>query len=662
MTVARVVLASPLPQLDRPFEYRVPDALEETIGVGCRIRVPLRTGGRSVEAYVLELLEEASFTGKLAEVTEVVSAVPVLTEQVAELSRRVADRQAGVMADVLRLAIPARSARQEAAWLERRREPDAASRSQSTEQVPKTPVADVVASSYAAESAAVLTHPSARIALETPAGVSNDGVPAGLDVLAQLASERVEAGNDAILAVPDFRDVERAVAALRKHLPDERIRRFDARQKPAARSAEFLRALEGQPGVNVGTRSVMFSPAARLGAILVWDDGDDSFIEPLAPYAHARDVALIRQDLTGAALIFAATTPSPEVARLVRIGFLSPISPNRKKRASVIISGSAMNQDDRLLHARIPTIAWRAAREALDSGPVLVQVARAGYLPALGCASCFERATCRICGGALKLDGPASVPVCAVCAALSAPWECLVCGGHQLRRIAIGADRTAEELGRAFPGARVLVADAEHENTRLEGNTTKTLVVATRGAEPVPPGGYAAALLLDGERMLAREGLDVAVETLRGWSNTAALVAPAGRVIVAGSAHPVAAALRDGRHAEFVAQEVLERAELGFPPAIRVARVSGTSAEVNDALTAIRAADPALSVLGPVSGESGEQVATIRFAYSAGAEVARAAKSHIVKVATSSRPRTKSGPRRSASSSLRIRFDPPHAF
>lgn len=116
--VARVVLESPLPQLDRVFEYEIPAELGGQLGEGMRVKVPLRTGGRVVGGYVVELTDEPEYTGRLAKVDQLVSGARVLPPELARLARAVADRQAGTMSDVLRLAIPARSARLEARWLD----------------------------------------------------------------------------------------------------------------------------------------------------------------------------------------------------------------------------------------------------------------------------------------------------------------------------------------------------------------------------------------------------------------------------------------------------------------------------------------------------------------------------------------------------------------
>jgi primosomal protein N' (replication factor Y) len=127
------------------------------------------------------------------------------------------------------------------------------------------------------------------------------------------------------------------------------------------------------------------------------------------------------------------------------------------------------------------------------------------------------------------------------------------------------------------------------------------LVVATPGAEPRVEGGYGAALLLDGWALLSRPDLRVAEETLRRWLAAAAMVVPhgdGGRVVVAADRElAVVQALLRWDPAWHAATELAGRAEVGFPPAVRMAAVEGGARAVAEVLAAL---PPEIEVLGPV--------------------------------------------------------------
>ncbi|WP_424463861.1 primosomal protein N' [Pseudoclavibacter helvolus] len=680
---ARVVVASPLPQLDRELEYEIPVEFREHIGIGMRVTVPLRTSNRQLQGFVVALETSPEYSGKLAAITELVSTAQVLTPEIARLARAVADRQAGCAADVLRLAIPARSVRVEQRWLESRAsaepddaaEPDAAHASddaggRATENVGVADHGEVLPDPeaslipiYGDEAAALLVRgSSAKLALDAPVGVDR-GVPRSLLALAATAAARVHAGESVILAVPDYRDVELALRALARYLEPASIRRLDTRAKPADRYSAFLACLDECPGVVVGTRSVIYAPATNLGAVLLWDDGDESFSEPLAPYAHTRDVALLRAEREQLTLVFAAHTPSLEVARLVGLRWLTPVPLDRPEAPKVISGSQALAEETPSSHARIPALAWQEARRALDHGPVLLQVVRAGYIPSLSCAKCRTPARCTVCGGALEFSRPSAPPSCRVCDALHPEWQCPECGDRRLRNTSLGAERTAEELGRAFPGTRVVVADGASETVSIDDRAC--LVVATRGAEPVPNSGYAGVVLLDTERSLAQERLDAGIDALRGWSNAAALAGPSAKVIIVGADSPASRALRTWQQPGFATLELAERKQLHFPPAVRVATITGTDEEVRRALATVEVSPELrpgapMQILGPTPQDVGSR-AVLKFGYALGAPLAKVLKSELVRAATSRRPRV-AGRGGGHASTLRVRFDPPGIF
>ncbi|MFC0682351.1 hypothetical protein ACFFGH_31360 [Lysobacter korlensis] len=645
---ARVLLDSPLPQLDRLFDYRIPDELRDAVRPGIRVKVPLRSAGRMTEGFVVELADSVSFTGDVNPVEAVISPVPVLTPEVWALARRVADRAAGSAGDVLRLAIPGRQARVEKTWL--------AANHSAPPPVPPAPL-----DGYGTDLERVIAEAgkAAVDAIPRLVRVGDTWVGAWAVTLAAAASRAIAAGGSALLAVPDYRDQEQLVIALSAVLPPERIAQVDARQSNPDRYRAFLRCLEGAPLAVVGNRSVLYAPAAKLGLIAMWDDGDPLYAEPLAPYVHARDAALVRHEQQGGALLFLGHTRTTETERLCALGWLESVAPSRVQSPRVILAGQQVTDDRLAAQARIPPLAWREAKEALATGPVLLQVGRPGYALHLVCADCGEQARCDRCDGPLRTSRASAFPSCSWCGAVAGGWTCPTCTGTRYRQVGSGSVRTAEDLGRAFPGTRVIVADADHQHLHLPSKPA--LVVATRGAEPVADGGYAAVLLLDGERMIARESLRVAEDCLRWWSNAAALAAPGAPVILVGVAGALASALATWRQADHARGELADRRRLHFPPAVRVATVTGTADAVGRAIEAVRG--ELLDVLGPVTVEEGRVRAIVRFEYGHGAAVAGNLRAEVIRAATAGRrPVAGRRPAGRAVPTLRVRLDDPEPF
>ncbi|MFB2583912.1 primosomal protein N' family DNA-binding protein [Herbiconiux liukaitaii] len=672
--VARVMLESPLPQLDRLFDYRVPPALADVAQPGVRVKVPLRSAGRSARGFIIALDDHASYKGALSEIDEVVSAVPVLTPEVWALARRLADRAAGNACDIVRLAVPPRFVRVEKAFVARQAAAaaaaaaaddagDAAAVSGDDASAASTPAVELTG--YSASDAAHLAEPGARSAIAAIATVAvlSEEVTVGHWALtvAELARAVHAAGESVIVALPDYRDQEEVEAAL-AHLGVVEVVRLDARQARPDRYAHFLTALDGRPHVVVGNRSSIYAPVSRLGQIVVWDDGDSLQSEPLAPYVHVRDAALVRQEQSGARLAFVSHSRSTEVERLVELGFLHQVAPTPRYLPRVVPTAEQDDADAPQNAARIPSAAWAVARKGLEQGPVLVQVARPGYAPVLACTTCRAPASCTVCGGPLRVAGARERPSCSLCGAIAANWSCSHCHGTTFRFSTIGAGRTADELGRAFPGTRVIVSDGEHPVLTVDSRPA--LVVATRGAEPRATGGYRAVLLLDGPRMLARESLRVAEDCLRWWSNAIALSAPRATSVLVGVGGDLARSLATWQQEHVTASELADRRALRFPPAVRLATVTGTVDEVATCLAELRALLTEeewakMDTLGPVPEEEGTVRAIVRFDYAIGGSVARHLRALVVKNATTRRSKAggRTGGYRPPPPTLRVRLD-----
>jgi primosomal protein N' (replication factor Y) len=182
-------------------------------------------------------------------------------------------------------------------------------------------------------------------------------------------------------------------------------------------------------------------------------------------------------------------------------------------------------------------------------------------------------------------------------------FRCTACGSRRLRAGVVGSRRTAEELGRAFPGVPVKTSGGGAPVLATVAGRAE-IVVATPGAEPRAPAGYGAALLLDGWALLARPDLRVAEETLRRWMAAAATVVPhsdGGRVLVMAdpALAPVQALVRWDPVGHATA-ELAARTEVGFPPAVRMAAIEGPPAALQEVLDGLTDQVPGVDVLGPV--------------------------------------------------------------
>lgn len=591
--IARVLPMLTVPHLDRDFDYLVPAELSDDAQPGVRAKV--RFHGRLIDAFVVERRSDTDHVGKLGWLDKVVSAECVLTHDVRRLVDAVAARYAGTRADVLRLAVPPRHANVE---------------KQIPHPVEPLTFSPVDAGGWAAYNGGaqfVSALRDGRAARAVWQALPGESWPRRLS---EVAAVTVNSGRGVLAVLPDQRDVDLLSAAAVAMVPEARVVALSAGLGPAERYRRWLAVLRGDARFVIGTRSAVFAPVADLGLVMLWDDGDDSLSEPRAPYPHAREVAMLRAHQLRCAAMIGGYARTAESQALVRSRWAHDLTASRSRvrvcAPRVIAledSAYAHERDPAARTARLPSVALDAARTALkNDAPVLVQVPRRGYVPALACARCRTVARCRHCTGPLSLPGrDAPGAVCRWCGRDELALRCARCGSDAVRAVVVGARRTAEELGRAFPGAQVITSGGDDVVTSVPQRPA--VVVATPGVEPVTDGGYGAALLLDSWALLGRQDLRAAEDTLRRWMAAAALVrsrADGGVVaVVAESAIPTVQALIRWDPVGHAEAELDSRTEVGLPPAVHIAAIDGAPEAVNAMLDAAELPDAA-DTLGPV--------------------------------------------------------------
>ena len=564
--IARVRVDVSIAHLDRDFDYVVPSDLDDQVSIGCKVRV--RFNRALTDAIVIDRIAESEFS-KLSSIERVIG--PALTPETLSLVQSVCQRYAGLFWDVVRAAVPKKHGRIAAGATQ----------------------LQTAASVHASESG------------EVPDSTCWDAYDNGTNVLAQLmAGETVRGcwssapatdwrreirglidciryGNgehhDAagiLILVPDVKDVRHFLELM----GDLTVEVLTAELGEGARYKAFQRIYAGVSRVVIGTRSAVFAPVANLKAIVMWDDGNDTYSDPHAPYWDAREVAALRSHESACSLLVGNTSRSVVTQSWCESGWATDISPSSAAKKRVMGRVRAVVPEDAALdpaQARIPRIAWQAAQKGLITGPVLIQVARKGYIPVIMCLDCGVVATCK-CGGAIQTvrHGTGSVTHCIRCGIQA--WRCS-CGGNRTKALSIGAERTAEEIGRAFPGTPILWSQADRLIDHVD--SAPRIVVATPGAEPMALGGYSAVIVLDASTsapsLLAQESL------MRRFFNAAVLGSPSAHVVIVAPAveRAVQAVTRwDARWA--ASRELSERREAHLPPSTRFVRIDGARTDV----------------------------------------------------------------------------------
>lgn len=582
--IVEVAVDSPLPHLDRPFDYEVPEAVPG-VAVGTRVRIPF--AGRLISGVVLAVKDRSE--GTSLKPIRSAGAAPSFTPEALDLARNIAKRYSGSLWDVLRLMGPPRVAAVERydwdGWTRPSMGADAG-----------VSVDTVGALRAVAESWGL---PLARGERGIWAAVPSAPEVAPCQAILGSALAAASGGGTSIIVASD----SRAVAALVRSAEAVGLKRWTARSGgdvavidsddgSAVRYGSYLAAMRGLVPLVIGTRPAAWQPVPDLASITVWDEASNTLADPRAPYPHARTVAAMRAQEAGAALLVAGYALSAEAVALAEHGFARRVEsrPERTTLPAIEVLGNQRREREGGAGMHwMPGHVWAPLSAASRAGVAAVVVPQGGYAAGLACARCGTLAECAECGGDLSRSASAAVPECRDCGSPAPDWHCPECREHRTRPVGLGADRLTEQLSRMAPGVKVTQSSAT-VGVLPDLVVDAGIVVATPGALPAVAGGYRYVAIV-GARVSVGDGLGAEARALRRWLNAAALVTPrsqGGAVAVVGD---VPAEVRQALVAwdgwSVAAADLVQREALGLPPSRRAIRLDGQSDALDEAAAAV---------------------------------------------------------------------------
>ena len=348
----------------------------------------------------------------------------------------------------------------------------------------------------------------------------------------------------------------------------------------------------GEVRVVAGARSALFLPFQDLGLIVVDEEHEAAYKQEDVVAYHARDMAVVRGRIEGAAVVLASATPSIETQVNTRQGRYAHLElPARfGERPMPGITAIDLRRDQPPRGRWIAPPLERAVRDTLAKGEqALLFLNRRGYAPLTLCRNCGHRFQCPNCTAWLVEHRFKHALVCHHCGHQERrPEVCPVCeASNALIPCGPGIERLAEEVAERFPDARSLVLSSDFTGgaDRLRGELDAVadgrcdIII---GTQLVAKGHNFPLLTLVG---VIDADIGLSTGDPRAAERTFQLLQQvtgrAGRFERPGRAmlqtwqpeHPVIRALMSGEAARFYAEETRQRERAGLPPFGRLASI-----------------------------------------------------------------------------------------
>ncbi len=394
------------------------------------------------------------------------------------------------------------------------------------------------------------------------------------------------------------------------------------------RRATWAAVADGSAAVVVGARSALFLPFQNLGLIIVDEEHEGAFKQEEGVIYHARDMAIVRAQITQCPIVLASATPSLETVINVRNRRFKRVHlPQRYNAATlptieVIDMRAHPPEKARWGRAWLSPPLVDAVSKTIASGEqAMLFLNRRGYAPVTICRTCGHRLHCPSCTAWLvehKLSRKLQCHHCGFSAKL--PEKCPSCSATEsFVPCGPGIERVAEEAMTRWPDARIrAVASDTLERpsaiAELIADILDHRIDLLVGTQVLAKGHHFPALTLVGvvDADLGLSGWDLRAaercyQMLHQVAGRAGRAQRPGRVLLQthDPGHPVMQALATGDAETFLAQEIAGRELLAMPPFGRLTALilSGPDEiavrETAKRLAAVAPQGEGIEVLGP---------------------------------------------------------------
>lgn len=302
------------------------------------------------------------------------------------------------------------------------------------------------------------------------------------EIYLQCIKRCLDQGRQAVVLVPEIALTPQMVERFKGRFGSG-VAVMHSRLSVGERYDEWRKIREGKATVAVGARSAVFAPFSNLGLIIMDEEHETSYKQEENPKYHARDAAIRRAEQCGAAVILGSATPSLESYHAARSQSDIHFSPvllemptralgNELPKVNVVDMREELKEGNRSMFSRR---LHSALAERLERGEQTVLLLnRRGFSTFVMCRSCGYVAGCPECDISLTYHSRSDNLRCHYCGhAEPAPKICPECGSEHIRFFGTGTQRVEEELGKLFPGIRVIRMDVD--TTTEKGSHEKLL-------------------------------------------------------------------------------------------------------------------------------------------------------------------------------------------
>ena len=523
-------------KLDKIFQYRIPESMEDRLEPGMQVLVPFGKGNRRITGYVTGISETCDYDlSKVKEIAEIPERGMEIEAKLVALAAWMKENYGGTMIQALKTVLPIRhkenakvkkrlrllldeetGLRQLHYYLEKNQKARArlmaallddhvleydlvtkklnitlpvirALEEQGvlaieSEQIFRTPLKQVEKReeqiSYTPEQTDVIR----RFREDFRQGARRTYLIHGVtgsgktEVYMEMIRTVVEQGRQAIVLIPEIALTYQTVMRFYRRFGD-RVSIMNSRLSAGERYDQMMRAKAGQVDVMIGPRSALFTPFPDLGLIVIDEEHEPTYKSEQTPRYHARETAIRRAQTEDASVVLGSATPSMEAMYRARRGEYVLFEMKNRSRMQQMAQVYTVDMREELKSGNRSILSGKLAglmADRLENGEqTMLFLNRRGYSGFISCRECGHVVKCPHCDVSLSVHRDGKMR-CHYCGYEQPKvTACPECGSPYIGEFRAGTQQIEDLVHQAFPQARVLRMDMD--TTRQKDSHGKIL-------------------------------------------------------------------------------------------------------------------------------------------------------------------------------------------
>ncbi len=333
--------------------------------------------------------------------------------------------------------------------------------------LPKKPYPRTQAFSPTKEQAAALAALREEMQKEKKRPILLHGVTGSgkTEIYLQMIADVLEMGKQAVVLVPEIALTPMILERFLSRF-GEKVSVTHSRLSTGERVDQWKRARDGEISVIIGPRSALFLPFADIGAIIIDEAHETSYLSDVTPKYDAREAAEKLAELHGALLLMGTATPDISAYYKAAQGEYRLLELKERtgggSRPEIFVTDmrQELAEGNRSVFGQPLR---KALAKTLERGEqAMLFLNRRGYATFVSCRSCGHAMVCPECDLPYTYHATEKILLCHTCGRREAsPKVCPECGSSYIRQFGTGTEKIEEETRRFFPNARILRMDLD---------------------------------------------------------------------------------------------------------------------------------------------------------------------------------------------------------